>query len=85
MIWRVCAIGADCVTWPDHLCFNWMHPSSRLCVGHCPTGSDNGSKKWVIDIEDRAERVFTKKLRYAKELLEAAGLAHPSELNRHIL
>ena len=43
----------------------------------------------VIDVKDRAERVynFQKNTRFAlKELLEAAGLAHPSELNRrHIV
>ena len=43
----------------------------------------------VIDIEDRAERVynFQKNTRFAlKELLEAAGLNHPSALNRrHIV
>ncbi len=43
----------------------------------------------VINVKDRAERVynFQKNTRFAlKELLEAAGLAHPSELNRrHIV
>ena len=43
----------------------------------------------VIDIKDRAERVFNfqKNTRFAlKELLEAAGLNHPLELNRrHIV
>ena len=43
----------------------------------------------VINIKDRSERVynFQKNTRFAlKELLEAAGLAHPSELNRrHIV
>ena len=43
----------------------------------------------VIDVKDRAERVYNiqKNTRFAlKELLEAAGLAHPNELNRrHIV
>ena len=43
----------------------------------------------VIDVEDRAERVynFQKNTRFAlKELLEAAGLEHPNQLNRrHIV
>ncbi len=43
----------------------------------------------VIDVEDRAERVynFQKNTRFAlKELLESAGLTHPNELNRrHIV
>ena len=43
----------------------------------------------VIDVKDRTERVynFQKNTRFAfKELLEAAGLAHPNELNRrHIV
>ena len=43
----------------------------------------------VINVEDRAERVynFQRNTRFAlKELLEAAGLIHPNELNRrHIV
>ena len=43
----------------------------------------------VIDVEDRADRVynFQKNTRFAlKELLEAAGLLHPNQLNRrHIV
>ena len=43
----------------------------------------------VIDVEERADRVynFQKNTRFAlKELLEAAGLNHPNDLNRrHIV
>ena len=42
----------------------------------------------VIDIKDRAERVynFQKNTRFALKELEAAGLVHPNELNRrHIV
>ena len=43
----------------------------------------------VIDVEDRADRVynFQRNTRFAlKELLEAAGLKHPNDLNRrHIV
>ena len=58
--------------------------------GHCPTGiATMDPKRYrVIDVEDRAERVLTfKNTRFAvKELLEAAGLMHPSDLNRrHIV
>ena len=59
--------------------------------GHCPTGIATMDPKRfrVIDVKDRAERVynFQKNTRFAlKELLEAAGLEHPSQLNRrHIV
>jgi hypothetical protein len=59
--------------------------------GHCPTGiATMDPKRYrVIDVEDRSQRVFNfqKNTRFAvKELLEAAGLKHPDELNRrHIV
>ena len=47
------------------------------------------SRYRVIDIDDRSERIynFQKNTRFAiKELLEAAGLNHPRDLNRrHIV
>ena len=65
---------------------------ARDCAsGHCPTGiaTMDPSRYRVIDIADRAERVynFQKNTRFAiKELLEAAGLNHPHDLNRrHIV
>ena len=65
---------------------------ARDCAsGNCPTGVATMDKKRfrAIDVKSRAKRVknFQKNTRFAiKELLEAAGLHHPSELTRrHIV
>ena len=89
---RVCAIGADWCNMARPFMFSIGCIQARDCAsGHCPTGvATMDPKRYrVIDVEDRAERVynFQKNTRFAlKELLEAAGLSHPSELNRrHIV
>ena len=89
---RVCAIGADWCNMARPFMFSIGCIQARDCAsGHCPTGiATMDPKRYrVIDIEDRAERVynFQKNTRFAlKELLEAAGLNHPNELNRrHIV
>ena len=89
---RVCAIGADWCNMARPFMFSIGCIQARDCAsGHCPTGvATMDPKRYrVIDVKDRTERVynFHKNTRFAlKELLEAAGLAHPSELNRrHIV
>ena len=89
---RVCAIGADWCNMARPFMFSIGCIQARDCAsGHCPTGvATMDPKRYrVIDIDDRAERVynFQKNTRFAlKELLEAAGLNHPSELTRrHIV
>ena len=89
---RVCAIGADWCNMARPFMFSIGCIQARDCAsGHCPTGiATMDPKRYrVIDIKDRAERVynFQKNTRFAlKELLEAAGLNHPNELNRrHIV
>ena len=89
---RVCAIGTDWCNMARPFMFSIGCIQARDCAsGHCPTGvATMDPKRYrVIDIEDRAERVFNfqKNTRFAlKELLEAAGLSHPNELNRrHIV
>ena len=89
---RVCAIGADWCNMARPFMFSIGCIQARDCAsGHCPTGvATMDPKRYrVIDIADRAERVynFQKNTRFAlKELLEAAGLNHPKELNRrHIV
>ena len=89
---RVCAIGADWCNMARPFMFSIGCIQARDCAsGHCPTGIATMDQKRyrVIDVEDRAERAFNfqKNTRFAlKELLEAAGLNHPSELNRrHIV
>ena len=89
---RVCAIGADWCNLARPFMFSIGCIQARDCAsGHCPTGiATMDPKRYrVIDVEDRAERVynFQKNTRFAlKELLEAAGLTHPNELSRrHIV
>jgi glutamate synthase domain-containing protein 2 len=89
---RVCAIGADWCNMARPFMFSIGCIQARDCAsGHCPSGvATMDPKRYrVIDIEDRADRVynFQKNTRFAlKELLEAAGLKHPNDLNRrHIV
>ena len=89
---RICAIGADWCNMARPFMFSIGCIQARDCAsGHCPTGvATMDPKRYrVIDVEDRAERVynFQKNTRFAlKELLESAGLTHPNELNRrHIV
>ena len=89
---RVCAIGADWCNMARPFMFSIGCIQARDCAsGHCPTGIATMDPKRfrVIDVKDRAERVynFQKNTRFAlKELLEAAGLEHPNQLNRrHIV
>ena len=89
---RHIALGADWCNMARPFMFALGCIQARDCAsGHCPTGvATMDPKRYrVIDIEDRADRVFNfqKNTRFAlKELLEAAGLNHPSELNRrHIV
>ena len=89
---RVCAIGADWCNMARPFMFSVGCIQARDCAsGHCPTGiATMDPKRYrVIDVEDRAERVFNfqRNTRFAlKELLEAAGLTHPQDLNRrHIV
>ena len=89
---RICAIGADWCNMARPFMFSIGCIQARDCSsGHCPTGIATMDPKRfrVIDVKDRAERVynFQKNTRFAlKELLEAAGLEHPNQLNRrHIV
>ena len=89
---RVCAIGADWCNMARPFMFSIGCIQAKDCAsGHCPTGIATMDPKRfrVIDVQDRAERVynFQKNTRFAlKELLEAAGLEHPNQLNRrHIV
>ena len=89
---RVCAIGADWCNMARPFMFSIGCIQARDCAScHCPTGIATMDPKRfrVIDVKDRAERVynFQKNTRFAlKELLEAAGLEHTNQLNRrHIV
>ena len=89
---RVCALGADWCNMARPFMFSLGCIQARDCSsGHCPTGiaTMDPSRYRAVSIPDRSDRVFNfqKNTREAlKELLEAAGLNHPSELTRrHIV
>ena len=89
---RVCALGADWCNMARPFMFSLGCIQARDCSsGHCPTGiaTMDPSRYAAVSVSDRSERVFNfqKNTREAlKELLEAAGLQHPSELTRrHIV
>ena len=89
---RVCALGADWCNMARPFMFSLGCIQARDCSsGHCPTGiaTMDPSRYRAISISDRSDRVFNfqKNTREAlKELLEATGLHHPSELTRrHIV
>lgn len=89
---RICALGADWCNMARPFMFSLGCIQARDCAsGHCPTGVATMDKRRfrAIEVKSRAVRVmnFHKNTRFAiKELLEAAGLNHPSELNRrHIV
>ena len=89
---RICALGADWVNMARPFMFSIGCIQARNCAsGHCPTGiaTMDPARYRVINVRDRASRVcnFQKNTRNAlKELLEAAGLEHPDDLNRrHIV
>ena len=72
---RICALGADWCNMARPFMFSAGCIQARDCAsGHCPTGiaTMDPSRYRVIDIDDRAERVynFQKNTRFAiKELL----------------
>ena len=89
---HVCALGADWVNMARPFMFSIGCIQCRSChTGECPTGiaTMDPFRYRAIDIKDRANRAsnFHKNtLIVLKELLEAVGVNHPSELNRrHIV
>lgn len=89
---RICALGADWVNMARPFMFSLGCIQARDCAsGHCPTGIATMDPKRfrALDVPSRAQRVanFQRNTRFAlKELLEAAGLNHPTDLTRrHIV
>ena len=89
---HICALGADWVNMARPFMFSIGCIQCRSChTGECPTGiaTMDPLRYRAIDIDDRAQRAssFHKNtLIVLKELLEAVGVSHPSELNRrHIV
>ena len=87
-----CALGADWVNMARPFMFALGCIQARDCSsGRCPTGiATMDPKRYrVIDVDDRAMRVrnfHQNTLNALAELMESAGLEHPSQLNRqHIM
>lgn len=85
---RMCALGADWVNMARPFMFALGCIQARDCASnHCPSGvaTMNPKRYRVLDVEDRARRVFNfhKNTVHAfAEMLESTGLQHPRELTR---
>ena len=89
---RHCALGADWCNMARPFMFAVGCIQARDCASsRCPSGvATMDPKRYrVIDVEDRATRVFNfhkNSVEAVAEMLESAGLQHPSQLNRrHIV
>ena len=89
---RLCALGADWCNMARPFMFSIGCIQARDCASsNCPSGvaTMNPKRYRVIDVNDRAKRVFNfhkNTLIAVVEMLEAAGLQHTHELNRrHIV
>jgi glutamate synthase domain-containing protein 2 len=89
---RHCALGADWVNMARPFMFTVGCIQGRACSsGTCPTGvATMDPKRYrVIDVVEKSQRVarfHQNTLHALTEMLEAAGLQHPVELNRrHIV
>lgn len=91
-ILRVCALGADWVNMARPFMFSLGCIQAKDCgSGHCPTGitTQDPARFRALDIPSRAKRVANfhrHTVEAVAELMESAGVYHPSELNRrHIV
>ena len=89
---RHLALGADWCNMARPFMFSIGCIQALACSSsNCPTGvaTMNPSRYRVLNVDDRAQRVFNfhrNTLHVVKEMIEATGLHHPSELNRrHIV
>ncbi|PWB59393.1 MAG: FMN-binding glutamate synthase family protein, partial [Betaproteobacteria bacterium] len=89
---RTMAIGADWCNSARGFMFALGCLQAQTChSGHCPTGvtTQDPRRMRALVVPDKAERVFNfhqNTLKALKELLGAAGLAHPSELGpEHVI
>jgi glutamate synthase domain-containing protein 2 len=89
---RTMAIGADWCNSARGFMFALGCLQAQTChTGHCPTGvtTQDPRRMRALVVPDKAERVFNfhlNTMKALKELLGAAGLAHPSELGpEHVI
>ena len=84
---RMIAIGADWCNAARGFMFALGCIQAQSChTGHCPTGvaTQDRARQRALVVPDKGERVFQfhqQTLRALQELVQAAGLNHPSELS----
>jgi glutamate synthase domain-containing protein 2 len=89
---RTLALGADWCNSARGFMFALGCVQAQAChTGHCPVGvtTQDPVRQRALVVTDKSERVFNfhqNTMKALKELLESAGLAHPSELGpEHII
>ena len=89
---RMIALGADWCNAARGFMFALGCLQAQTChTGHCPTGvtTQDPQRQKAIVVPDKAERVYRfhqNTLIALKELVQAAGLTHPSDISaRHIV
>ena len=86
---RLMALGADWCNSARGFMFALGCLQAQHChTGHCPTGvtTQDPLRQQSLVVPDKAERVFNfhqQTLHALKELVQAAGLAHPHEITPH--
>ena len=86
---RACALGADWCNSARGFMFALGCIQAQTChTGHCPTGvtTQDPVRQQALVVPDKADRVFNfhqQTLHALQELVQAAGLQHPSEITAH--
>jgi glutamate synthase domain-containing protein 2 len=88
-ITRLMALGADWCNSARGFMFALGCIQAQHChTGHCPTGvtTQDPVRQQSLVVPDKADRVYNfhqETLRALKELIQAAGLKHPSDITAH--
>ena len=88
-ITRLMALGADWCNSARGFMFALGCLQAQTChSGHCPTGvtTQDPVRQKALVVPDKAERVYNfhqMTLHALKELVQAAGVAHPGEITAH--
>ncbi|MBX3655936.1 MAG: FMN-binding glutamate synthase family protein [Ramlibacter sp.] len=86
---RAMALGADWCNSARGFMFALGCIQAQAChTGHCPTGvtTQDARRQQALVVPDKAERVFQfhqHTLKALQELVQAAGLQHPSDITAH--
>jgi glutamate synthase domain-containing protein 2 len=86
---RMMAIGADWCNSARGFMFALGCLQAQAChTGHCPTGvsTQDADRQKALNVGDKSERVFhfhQNTLEALREIVQAAGVTHPSEITAH--